>query len=240
MKLKNFVVLICLSALWPACGGRTGGSPTAPQPAAAVTPPAPVTPPAAAVRKAIATVMTGMTKALNATRSGSKSLSLSEGLRTGGGGVVQPHSLTMQCNKSGTSCSIQFNETFSQRTDCSGGGFSSVSSTLTGVIQSTDDNPLSGTLNTRTRFTFGGCSENGWVMSTSSSILINGSVYITGKRTRINLTFSGGFLFTNAPGTPAGSSTCVFNGVLLQWDDITGNWAKSGSMDCNPGGSFKI
>lgn len=51
---------------------------------------------------------------------------------------------------------------------------------------------------------------------------------------------SGGFRLTNAPGTPAGQATCAFNGMILQWDDITGNWANSGSVDCLPGGSFRF
>jgi hypothetical protein len=182
--------------------------------------------------------MAGMTKALNTTRAGSRTLSSYEGVETSAFGGV-PQSITTQCNASGTSCSTQFNETFSERTNCAGGGFSNVSSTLTGVIQASGST-ASGTLNVATRMTFGGCSENGWVTSTSSSIATNGSVFITGQRTRINLTMSGGFGLTNAPGTPNGGSNCVFNGVLLQWDDITGNWANSGSVDCNPGGSFKF
>jgi len=231
MKLNHFVVVVCVSAVWSACSGKAA-TPTSPPP------PASVTPPSSAIQKAIATLMSGMTTALNTTRAGSRSLTLSEGLEPSDE-ASRPRSITVQCNASGTSCSTQFNETFSQQTNCSGGGSSNVSSTLTGVIQASGST-ASGTLNIATRQTFSACSENGWVTNTNSSIATNGSIFITGERTRINLTMSGSFGMANAPGTPNGSTSCVFNGVLLQWDDITGNWANSGSIDCNPGGSFRF
>jgi len=78
------------------------------------------------------------------------------------------------------------------------------------------------------------------VTNSNPSISTNGQFFITSQHTRINLTMSGGFVITNAPGTPAGRASCVANGVLLQWDDITGNWANSGSIDCTPGGSFRF
>jgi hypothetical protein len=231
VKLKTFVVLICASALWSACSGA-GGSPTAPSS------PASATPPSASLQRAINTVVSGVIASMNATRAGSKSLTLSDDGLTGGF-LAGPRSITVQCNPSGTSCSTQFNESFTQQTNCVGGGVSSVSSTLTGVIQASGTT-VSGTLNMAGRSTFAACSENGWVTNSNPSIGTNGSIFITGQRTRINLTMSGGFVMTNAPGTPNGRATCVFNSVILQWDDITGNWANSGSVDCTPGGSFRF
>ena len=145
----------------------------------------------------------------------------------------------MQCNASGTSCSTQFNESFNQSTPCAGGGSSSVSSTLTGVIQGSV-NSQSGTLNMATRSTFANCSANGWVTNSNPSFATNGQMFFTNQHMRLNLTMSGSMVITNAPGTPNGGTTCTTNGVLLQWDDITGNWANSGSIDCTGGVSIRF
>ena len=196
----------------------------------------------AAVQKAITTVLSGVTASINGTRSGSRGLPLSQGLAAPLAmpiaSVLGP-AFTQQCNASGTSCSIQFNESFNQPTNCSGGGSSNTSATLTGVIQG-GATSLSGTLNLSVRSTFTDCSEGGWVTNSNPSLSTNGQMFITSQHTRINLTMSGGMVISNAPGAPAGRSSCVTNGVLLQWDDITGNWADSGSIDCTPGGSFRF
>jgi hypothetical protein len=223
------LVVLCLLTLATACAS---GSPTKP------TTPAPVTPPSSSIQKALNTVMSGFTTAMSKTRSGSKTLTFgalqaSEGFLPGG------QSITVQCNPAGTSCSFLFNEPYSQLTPCANGGSSNVSGTLTGVLQGSATS-TSGTLNIATRSTFSDCTEGGWVTNTTSSIGTNGSIFVTTNHTRINVTMSGGFTVTNAPGTPAGQAVCGFNGVILQWDDITGNWASSGSVDCLPGGSYRF
>lgn len=230
MKTKA-VLLVAVLALVSACASPTTPSDDPPKPASN-----------AAVQRAINTVLSGVTASINGTRSGSKGFASSQGLiaplKTPIASVLGP-AFTQQCNASGTSCSIQFNESFSQPANCSGGGSSNSSATLTGVIQGSATS-LSGTLNLAVRSTFANCSENGWVTNSNPSMSTNGQMFITSQHTRINLTMSGGLVITNAPGTPAAHSSCVTNGVLLQWDDITGNWANSGSIDCNPGGSFKF
>jgi hypothetical protein len=235
VKLKNFALLICIIVM-SACGSSGAGStPTSPSQSST---PSSVSAPSASIQKAVNTVLSGVTASINGTKSGSKQ-SIVKDLFTGGPFLAEPQSLTQQCNASGTSCSVQFNESFSQPTNCLGGGSSNVSSTLTGVIQGSPST-LSGTLNMSARSTFADCTENGWVTNSNPSIGISGTVFLSGQHMRINLTVSGGFLITNAPGTPNGRSSCFFNGVLLQWDDITGNWANSGSVDCTPGGSFRF
>jgi hypothetical protein len=228
MKIKNIVVLIGALGLVSACA-----SPTTPSSQSSA--PDPVTPPNATIHNAISTVLAGVTASINATRSGSKT----QTRLLGGTSLIGP-SFTQQCNASGTSCSIQFNEPFNPPpTACSNGGSSNVSATLTGVIQGSATS-LAGTLNLNARSTFADCSENGWVMNSNPSFLTNGQIFITNQHSRINLTMSGALVVTNAPGTPNGRTSCVTNGVLLQWDDITGNWANSGSIDCTPGGSFRF
>ena len=225
-KTRSLVVLIGALAVVPACA-----SPSAPSSQSAT----PVTPPNATIHNAITTLLAGVTASINGTRSGSKSQA----------GMMRPTllltpSITQQCNASGTSCSVQFNESFNPPPEaCKNGGSSSVSGALTGVIQGSATS-LSGTLNFSARSVFAGCSDNGWVMNSNPSFLTNGQFFITSQHTRINLTMSGGLVVTNAPGTPNGGSSCVTNGVLLQWDDVTGNWANSGSIDCTPGGSFRF
>jgi len=229
MKIRCAVAAVSVLTLAMACAG----SPTKPTPQ-----PEQAAPSTSSIQKAISTVMSGFTTAMSKTRSGSKTLTVS-GLQTGEGFLPGARSFTTQCNQAGTSCSTQFNETFSQSTPCANGGTSNVSATLTGVVQS-GATFTGGTLNLATRSTFANCSDSGWVTNTTSSIGTNGSIYLTNNHTRINMTMSGGFRMTNAPGTPAGQATCAFNGVILQWDDITGNWANSGSVDCLPGGSFRF
>ncbi len=230
MKNSRPLVALCLLALATACASPT--EPTKPST------PAAVTPPSSSIEKAINTVMSGFTTAMSRTRSGSKALTF-EKLQTSEGFLPGAQPITAQCNPAGTSCSVQFNESFNQLTPCTNGGSSNVSATLTGVLQGSATS-TSGTLNLATRSTFSNCNENGWVTHTASSIATNGSIFVTTNRTRINVTMSGGFTLTNAPGAPAGQSVCAFNGVILQWDDITGNWANSGSVDCLPGGSFRF
>lgn len=232
MKMRSIVGLIGALAIAPACAS----SPSAPsnQSSAPASAPASVTPPNATINKAISTILAGVTASINATRSGSRGQ-----VHLMGDALIRP-AFTQQCNAAGTSCSVQFNESFSPPpTACANGGSSSVFGTLTGVIQGSTTS-LSGTLNMSVRSTIAACSENGWVTSSNPSFATNGQLFITNQHTRINLTMSGGLLITNAPGTPAGRTSCVTNGVLLQWDDITGNWANSGSIDCTPGGSFKF
>jgi hypothetical protein len=228
MKNRYAPVALCLLTFATACASP---SPTQP------TTPASVTPPNASIQKAIDSVIAGYTKALNKTRSGSKTLTL-EALQAGDF-VSGAQAFTTQCTASGSSCSIQYNDPYSDVTPCTGGGSISTTGTLTGVIQSST-NSTSGTLNLATRQTFSSCNENNWVTNTSSSIGTNLQLFLTTNHTRMNVTISGGFTVSNAPGTPQGQAVCAFNGVLLQWDDITGNWANSGSVDCLPGGSFRF
>jgi hypothetical protein len=234
VKLKNGVLLVCVSAIVSACGSNGGSTPTSPSKSSSSSS---VSAPSTSIQKAVNTVMAGVTASINGTRSGSKQ-SLSEGSLVAGSFLAEPKFLTAQCNASGTSCSVQFNESFNQQINCGNGGSSNTSSTLTGVIQG-GPSTQSGTLNMSMRSTFADCSDNGWVTNSNPSIGVSGTVFISGQHMRINLTASGGFLITNAPGTPNGRSSCFFNGVLLQWDDITGTWANSGSVDCTPGGSFR-
>jgi len=240
MKTRNIVVLTCSVAVMSACGSNGGGgsSPTAPSQSSTPAAPVSATPPSASLQKAINTVLSGVTAAINGTKSGPQKLTLSEGRPTGGVSLAGRRSFTVQCNPSGTSCSVQFNESFSPpATACLNGGSSSQTATLTGVI-SGNANSVSGTLLMQGRTTFNECSENGWVTNGGPSM--NGTIFMSTLHTRINLAMSGGFLITNAPGTPNGRSSCVFNSAILQWDDITGNWANSGSVDCTPGGSFRF
>ena len=234
MRTVHVVLLMSVLAFVSGCASPTTPSSQSSVPTP-VTPPAPVTPPTAVIHNSINTVLSGVIAGFNGMRNGSK------GLRD----VMAPPSLirpsfTQQCNAAGTSCSIQFNESFNPAPSiCTGGGSSTASGTLTGVIQGSP-NSISGTLNYAERAVFNDCSENGWVSNTTPSFATNGQVFITSQHVRLNLTMSGAFVVTNAPGTPNGRASCVTNGVILQWDDITGNWANSGSIDCTPGGAFRF
>gem|GEM_PF-5888996 len=197
------------------------------------------TAPTASLQSAVNMSLSSVTASYNAMRSGSRTLTLTPE-NPAGAGVPSVVGLTVQCTPSGSSCSTQFNESFGPMTNlCPNGGSSTNSGTLTGVLQG-NATSVSGTLNMSSRFSLADCSQGGAVVNSNSSIGTSGTVFITGQHTRLNLTMSGGFVATNPPGTPAFRVSCVFNGALLQWDDITGNWANSGSVDCNNGVSFKL
>jgi hypothetical protein len=229
MERGGLGVLISVLAVTSACS-----SPTTPSSANT----AQATPPSASIQSAINTFLSNVTTSVNATKNGSQSLALAETAETTAPRPFGP-GVTAQCTPSGSSCSVQFNESFSRQDACANGGGSAVSATLTGVLQG-DASSVAGTLNMSTRTTFSDCSENGWLTNSNPSIAANGTLFLTTQHTRLNLTVSGGFVITNAPGTPAGRASCGFNGVLLQWDDITGNWANSGSVDCADGRSFRF
>jgi hypothetical protein len=228
---KKMLPLGALLVLVSACASPTTPSNDQPTPASST-----------AIHNAISTVLSGLTASINGTRSGSKGFQAPQSaavpLMTPIASVLGP-AFTQQCNAAGTSCSVQFNESFNQPARCSGGGSSNTSATLTGVIQGSATS-LAGTLNLSVRSTFADCSEGGWVTNSNPSLSTNGQMFITSQHMRLNLTMSGGMVITNAPNTPQARSSCVTNGVLLQWDDITGNWADSGSIDCTPGGSFRF
>lgn len=228
MKIRCAVAAVSVLALAMAC---TSPTPPTPQPDEAV-------PSNSSIEKAIRTVMSGFMTAMDRTRSGSNTLTL-DGLRAGEGFLPGARSFTSQCNQTGTSCSTMFNETFSQSLPCGNGGTTNLTSTLTGVVQS-GPTFSGGTLNLAVRTTFTNCSEDGWVINATPSIATNASIYLTNNHTRLNVTMSGEYRITNAPGAPAGGATCALNAVMMQWDDITGTWANSGSVDCVPGGSIRF
>ena len=226
MRSWTGVAFVAFSVMVSACASPD--SPTSSTPATPTVSAAP----SGAITKAMSTAFSGLTSAINGTKNGSKALRplLSPTA------ILRPE-YSVQCNASGSSCSIQFNESFNQSQACSGGGSSNSTATLTGVI-SGDATFVSGTLNLSQRSTFSDCSEGGYLTNSNPSLATNGQMFLTSQHMRLNLTMSGGFVITNAPGTAAARSSCVTNGILLQWDDITGNWANSGTIDCSPGGSF--
>lgn len=197
------------------------------------------TAPSATLQSVVNTSLSSVAASYNAMRSGTRSLGLGAPV---GAGVQFPSlvGLSTQCNSSGSSCSVQFNESDGPRTTaCQGGGSTTMSSTMTGVIQGSATS-MSGSLNLSIRETRADCGLPGAVINSNPSTLTSGTVYITSQHTRLNLMMSGTFVATNPPGTPSFRVSCTYNAVLLQWDDITGNWANSGSVDCNNGVSFKL
>jgi hypothetical protein len=234
----HLVVTLGVLTLITACGGTE--SPTSP-----TTPTTPVTraPSNATIQNAINAVIEGFTTAFNNTYKPPRTLTLGalQALHVGEGFLpgAELHGPPV-CTRNASSCSIAFHENFSPApTPCANGGSQTSSMTLNGVLVG-DDRGTAGTLNLAARMTFAGCSMGGAVTNTPSSIGMNGSMFFTHpNRFRINQTISGSFDIMNAPGTPAAQTTCVFNSVIHQYDSITGTWAYSGSIDCNPGGSFR-
>jgi hypothetical protein len=145
---------------------------------------------------------------------------------------VEPRSITT-CNNRTAVC--QVNESYDKREPCSDGGYSGITSLMTGSI-----NANGGTLKWTSNSSYVDCSSGGWVTNSSPYLSGGGTVGIFAQRLTINLTLGGGFIVTNAPGTPNGRSECHLSGVLLQYDSTSGSWSNSGSAICTPGGEFRF
>jgi hypothetical protein len=152
-------------------------------------------------------VLSQLVVAINSTNAQSQKKSIA-GNQTNTRLFVAPPSITT-CNVNTAVC--QVNETFDQRDGCASGGYSSVTAQLTGSI-----NANGGTLNWTSYSSFVDCSSAGWVTNSDPYLSGGGTIGIFGQRMTINLTMGGGFVTTNAPGTPNGRSERHFSGVLLQ------------------------
>ena len=115
------------------------------------------------------------------------------------------------------------------------------SGTMSGVITATTTS-ASGALNWTSYQTYSICSQDGWLTNSDPYFGIGGSIKVStfGNATRqtMSFTMSGGFVLTNAPGTPNGRVSCYNSGVIMRWDDLTG-WSNSGSLSCSNGVTFK-
>jgi len=231
MKIKG-VVLVCAIAVLSACGGTSSPlSPSSPSSSSSASA-APVAAPSSSIQATINGVLSSLVGAINTTKNQStKKLAPAAGL-TDRTLFVEPRFVTT-CNANTGVC--QVNESFDQREGCASGGYTSVTSQLTGSI-----NANGGNLNWSSHTSLIDCSANGWVTNTSPYLSAGGTLGVFANRTTVNLTLGGGFVVTNAPGTPNGRSECNFSGVLLQWDSLSGTWSNSGSVICTPGGTFKF
>jgi hypothetical protein len=206
MKIKS-VMLVCAIVVMSACGGTSSPlSPSSSSSAASAASAAPVAAPSSSIQATINGVVSGLVGAINTTKNGSqkKSLAPSAGLADRAL-FVQPRFITT-CNANTGVC--QVNESFDQREGCASGGYTSVTSSLTGSI-----NANGGNLNWSSHTSLVDCSSNGWVTNSSPYLSAGGTIGVFANRTTLNLTLGGGFLVTNAPGTPNGRSECHISGV---------------------------
>jgi hypothetical protein len=231
-KIKS-VMLVCAIVVMSACGGTSPLSPSSSSSAISKASAAPVAAPSSSIQATVNGVVSALVGAINTTKNGSqkKSIAPSAGL-TDRALFVQPRFITT-CNANTGVC--QVNESFDQREGCESGGYASLTSSLTGSI-----NANGGNLNWSSHTSLVDCSSNGWVTNSSPYLSAGGTIGVFANHTTLNLTLGGGFLVTNAPGTPNGKSECHFSGVLLQWDSTSGTWSNSGSVICTPGGTFKF
>ena len=230
MKIKG-AMLVCGIAVLSACGG-TPLSPSGASSGGSSASAAPVAAPSSSIQSTINGVLSSLVGAINSTKIQSqKTIAPAAGL-TDRALFIEPRSITT-CNANTGVC--QVNESFDQREGCASGGYTSVTSQLTGSI-----NANGGNLNWSSHTSLVDCSSGGWVTNTNPYLSAGGTLGLFANRTTLNLTLSGGFVVTNAPGTPNGRSDCNFSGVLLQWDSTSGTWSNSGSVICTPGGTFKF
>lgn len=233
MKIKS-VMLVCAIVVMSACGGASSPlSPSSSASSSSTASAAPIAAPSSSIQTTINGVVSGLVGAINSTKNASQKKSIAPSASLIDHALfVEPRFITT-CNVNTAVC--QVNESFDQREGCVSGGYSSLTSSLTGSI-----NANGGNLNWSSHTSLVDCSSGGWVTNSSPYLSANGTIGVFANRTTLNLTMGGGFLVTNAPGTPNGGSECHFSGVLLQWDSTSGTWSNSGSVICTPGGTFKF
>ena len=222
MKIRS-LMLVWAIVVMTACAGTS--SPVSPSSSPSA---APVAAPSSSIQATINSVLSGLVGAINSTKISSQKATIapSAGL-TDRAFFVEPRLITT-CNANTGVC--QVSESFEQREGCLSGGYSSVTSQLTGSM-----NANGGTLNWSSHTSLVDCSSGGWVTNSTPYLSAGGTLGLFAQRTTVNLTLGGGFVVTNAPGTPNGRSECNFSGVLLQWDSTSGSWSNSGSLICTPG-----
>lgn len=231
MRTGKIVMLVCAVAILSACGGTSNpASPSSPSPSASAAPPAPVSAPRSSISATLDRVLSGLVGAINSSKNQSKTIASAS--LTDHPFFSEPRSITT-CNVNTAVC--QVNESYDKRDSCVDGGYSGITSRLTGSI-----NANGGTLNWTSNSSYVDCSSGGWVTNSSPYFSGGGTVGIFAQRITVNLTLGGGFVVTNAPGTPNGRSECHLSGVLLQYDSTSGSWSNSGSAICTPGGEFKF
>ncbi len=229
MKIKS-LMLVCAIVVLTACGGTS--SPLSPSSSSSASA-APIAAPGSSIQATVNGVLSGLVGAINSTKNSSqkRTIAPSAGL-TDRALFVEPRFITT-CNANTGVC--QVNESFDQRPGCESGGYSGVTSQLTGQI-----NANGGTLNWSGHTSLVDCSSGGWVTNSSPYLSSGGTIGVFASRTTVNLTLGGGLVVTNEPGTPNGRSECHFSGVLLQWDSTSGSWSNSGSLICTPGVTIKF
>jgi hypothetical protein len=192
----------------------------------------PISAPGSSIQATLNGVLSGLVGSINSTKNQSQNKIIASAGLTDRPLFIEPRSVTT-CNVNTGVC--QVNESFDQRAGCADGGYSSVTSLMTGSV-----NANGGTLNWTSYSSLVDCSSGGWVTNSSPYLSGGGTIGLFGQRTTVNITLGGGFVTTNAPGTPNGRSECHLSGVLLQYDSTSGSWSNSGSAICTPGGTFKF
>jgi hypothetical protein len=231
MKIVTIALPVAVLGVLSACAGTSPTSPSGSSSSSSSSSTASVAAPSASIQSVLGKVSSSLTTAVNATNSQSQGKSLTAAGLAGHSILIEPRTVAT-CNTAG--CRVF--EQFERRFGCGDGGYSSITSQLDGVLNA--GNVVSGTLNWTSYSSFVDCSEGGWVTNSDPYLTGGGTIRINDTRMTMNITMGGGLVMTNAPGTPRGRSDCHFSGVLFQWDTLTG-WSNSGSVVCQPGGTFK-
>jgi hypothetical protein len=223
---------LCAIGIATACAGNSPASPSGSSSVETPAPAAPISAPSSSISTTLNRVLSGLVGAINSSKNQSQKKTIAPVGLTDRPLFLEPRSVTT-CNANTGVC--QVNESYDNRDACLDGGYSGVTSLMTGSI-----NANGGTLNWTSYSSYVDCSSGGWVTNSSPYLSAGGTVGIFSQRVTINLTLGGGFVVTSAPGTRNGRSECHLSGVLLQYDSTSGTWSNSGSAICTPGGEFKF
>ncbi len=124
--------------------------------------------------------------------------------------------------------SVLVNESFSQRTMCTGGGYHETLGRITGTIDPDRISRL--TMNSTTAINDYRCLAGGWTVSGDPYISNTGEIRITGNRVSFDFRQSLGWKALNM--TTGATFSCQHS-VSVIWDDFTGGRIQ-GHVTCGP------
>jgi hypothetical protein len=183
------------------------------------TPPPPSGPSQASMQKAYLAMSSGLVAAVN---SGTSKINS----KTVGPAAVFKPLVTVN---------VPVFQQFESRTACAGGGYTSVSVTMSGNLTATDTSVF-GSIGWSGGESMVGCSDGTWTTNSNPAMTMSGTLNINNSRMSMNIGMGGGWTMSS-PGN--GTATCQLSGVLMQWDTLT-SWSNSGVIICNPGGTFHL
>jgi hypothetical protein len=147
--------------------------------------------------------------------------------------LLNPRSVS--CNSSGTTCQIF--QQYSQTTTCNSGGRESVSGMMSGSVSSGSLGPFGTISLQQTDSILDWTCDGGWTVNGDPYISDTGTITMTGNHYSFSFREGGGFV---ASATTNGARVSCQENVTVSWDSSALGGTYSGTVTCNPGGTFSV